>query len=218
MSLPHLFVDSNGDFPSYVNQNQIVSFEKHYKKLEDRITKEQRKLSLMIKDSNNYKKQCQKIAKLYAKAKHQRNDFLHQIAVRLAMEYDVISIEDLNMAAMKKSLHFGKSVSDNGWGNFTRILQEKCDRNGSLLIKVDKWFPSSKQCIKCKRIYKELTLNDRTYICPCCGNVLDRDYQAAMNIDEEGLQTLLRDMKNPPKLKTTKNSKTITFPRKTKAS
>ena len=68
----------------------------------------------MVKDSNNYKKQCKKIAKLHAKAKKQRNDFLHQIAVRLAREYDVISIEDLDIAALKQTLHFGKSISDNG--------------------------------------------------------------------------------------------------------
>lgn len=145
----------------------------------------------MMKDSNNYKKQCAKIASLHAKAKHQRNDFLHQIAVRLARSYDVISIEDLDMNAMKQSLRLGKSVSDNGWGMFVRILEEKCEQYGCTLIKVSRWFPSSKTCSHCGHIHKELKLNDRTYICPKCGHVMDRDYQAAVNIDREGLRMIL---------------------------
>ena len=83
---------------------------------------------------------------MHAKAKHQRNDFLHQIAVRLARAYDVISIEDLDMSAMKQALKFGKSVSDNGWGNFITILEQKCLEYGCLFVKVSKWFPSSKTC------------------------------------------------------------------------
>ena len=191
MSLPDLYVDPDGCLPSYENNGSLITFRKAYRGLEKKIAREQRKLSRMVKHSSNYKKQCARIAKLHAKAKQQRSDFLHQVSVRLAREYDVISIEDLDMSAMKQALRFGKSVSDNGWGMFTRILEEKCLQYGTLLIRVDKWFPSSRACCRCGHIHRELKLSDRTYICPECGHVMDRDHQAAVNIDEEGLRILL---------------------------
>jgi len=191
MSLPEMYVDSDGHLPSYVVNDVVVSFRKCYRGLEDRIAREQRRLSRMVKDSNNYKKQCAKIASLHARAKQRRNDFLHQIAVRLARAYDVISIEDLDMSAMKQALRFGKSVSDNGWGTFVRILEQKCEECGCMLVKVDKWFPSSKTCSHCGHVHKELKLSDRTYICPQCGHVMDRDHQAAVNIDKEGFRIFI---------------------------
>ena len=195
MSLPDLYVDSDGCLPSYENAGSLIIFRKAYRGLEKKIAREQRKLSRMVKHSSNYEKQCIRIAKLHARAKQQRRDFLHQTAVRLAMSYDVISIEDLDMSAMKQALRFGKSVSDNGWGMFTRILEGKCLQYGTLLIKVDKWFHSSKTCMHCGHIHKELKLSDRTYICPKCGHVMDRDHQAAVNIDEEGLRMLMDSWK-----------------------
>ena len=191
MSLGELYVDSDGCLPGYEVNDVFVGFRKCYRGLESKIAKEQHKLSKMQRDSNNYRKQCVKIAKLHAKAKQRRSDFLHQVAVRLARAYDVISIEDLDMSAMKQSLKFGKSVSDNGWGTFIRILEEKCEQYGCLLVKVGKWFPSSKTCSHCGHIHKELKLSDRTYICPECGHVMDRDYQAAVNLDREGLRILV---------------------------
>lgn len=182
MSLPKLYVDSNGD---------TADFYKPYHQLEARIAKEQRKLSHMVKGSSNYKKQKQCIAKLYAKARHQRNDMLHKLSYRLTEQYDVISIEDLNIAAIKKGLHFGKSASDNGWGNFVWMLIYKAERKGCHIVKVSRWFPSSKKCSRCGHIHKELTLSDRTYECPCCGHLMDRDHQAAVNIDAEGLRIFL---------------------------
>lgn len=109
MSLPELYLDSNGDTPFYTLNGNTIYFSKAYRKLEKKIGREQRRLSHMEKGSSNYRKQCRKVAKLHAKAKHQRNDFLHQMAVRLAREYDVIGIEDIDLAGMKKALRFGKS-------------------------------------------------------------------------------------------------------------
>ena len=194
MSLPKLYIDSDGNTPSYTLTNslgtQIVPFAKHYQALQDRIAKEQRKLSHMVKKSKNYQKQCTKIAKLHAKAKHQRHDFLRQMAIRLARAYDVIAIEDLDLAGMKKALKFGKSVSDNGWGAFTQYLEESCRKTGSTVIRVDKWFPSSRKCHMCGYVNHELTLSDRTYVCPVCGNTMDRDAHAAVNIRDEALRIL----------------------------
>ena len=171
---------------SYWNRDAEVKFEKHYRKLEKKIAREQRRLSRMEKDSNNYVKQCRKIARLHAKAKHQREDMLHQLSCRLAREFDLVSIEDLDIAAMKQALNFGKSLSDNGWGAFVRMLEYKCERSGTMFVKVGKWFPSSKTCSKCGHVHKELKLADRQYVCPKCGSSMDRDENAAVNIDEEG--------------------------------
>ena len=181
MSLPKFYVDSLGN---------EADFSKPYRAVERRIAKEQRKLTRMQKGSSNYEKQRQYIAKLHAKTKRQRDDMLHKISCKLTNEYDVISIETLDMAAMKRSLNFGKSVSDNGWGSFTRMLEYKAERKGKRVVRVDKWYPSSKTCSKCGYVHKELTLDDRVYTCPICGNVIDRDHQAAINTDTEGLRIL----------------------------
>ena len=101
---------------------------------------------------------------------------------------EITRFEDLDMAAIKQGLRFGKSASDNGWGSFTRMLAYKAAWKGKHIVKVGKWFPSSKTCCKCGRIHKELTLGDRLYFCPKCGNLMDRDHQAAVNIDKEGFR------------------------------
>ena len=80
-----------------------------------------------------------------------------------------------------------KSVSDNGWGAFVEVLGRKCEEYGHVLVRVDKWFPSSKTCSCCGYVKKGLQKNERTYICPMCGNTMDRDEQAAINIDRESM-------------------------------
>ncbi len=191
MSLPHFYVDSVGNFPSYILNGIVVSFKKQYQKIERRLSQAQRKLSRKKYKSNNYYKQQNKVARMHAKAKHARRDFIEQLSARLSEVYDIITIEDLDMAAIKQSLHFGKSVSDNNWGMFTDRLAEKCEAKGKVLIKVSKWFPSSKKCIACGHVHKELSLSDRTYICPACGHAIDRDKQAAINLDNEGLRIFI---------------------------
>lgn len=176
MSMPKLYVDQNGSSPD---------FPKPYRKMEQKIKREQRKLSRKKKDSKNYEKQRIRLAKQHAKAKHLRSDVLHKESCSLTDRYDLIAIEDLDMSAMKQALRFGKSVSDNGWGMFVQMLSYKCERKGKKLVKVDRFFPSSKTCCKCGYIHKELVLTDRTYICPKCGNIMDRDEQAAKNILSE---------------------------------
>ena len=91
-------------------------------------------LKIQVITRNN----VEKIARLHAKAKHRRDDFLHQIAVRLVKAYDMIAIEDLDIAAMKKGLKLGKSVSDVGWGKFVQLLEELCNKFGnSLSVQID---------------------------------------------------------------------------------
>lgn len=201
MSIPKLYVDSNGDEPAFL---------KPYRTMEKRLAQEQRKLSRKIsanteryetkkgyrypeykrplEECKNIRKQMQRVSNLYARTKRIRDDILHKVSAKLTDSYEVISIEDLDIAAMKKALRFGKSLSDIGWGKFTRMLKYKQEKKGHVLVRVDKWFPSSKTCIACGHIHRELKLGDREYICPVCGHVMDRDQQAAVNIDQEGMR------------------------------
>ena len=101
-------------------------------------------------------------------------------------EYDVIVVEDLDLRGMGGALSLGKNLHDNGFGMFRQMLAYKLRRKGSCLVKVDRWFPSSKTCSCCGHILDSLGLSDRTYTCPACGSTMDRDVNAAVNICEEG--------------------------------
>ena len=87
---------------------------------------------------------------------------------------------------MGRALSLGKNLHDNGFGMFRQMLAYKLRRKGSCLVKVDRWFPSSKTCSCCRHALDTLELSDRTYVCPACGNTMDRDENAAANICEEG--------------------------------
>lgn len=93
------------------------------------------------------------------------------------------------MKRMSQALNLGKSVGDNGWGMFTNMLTYKLAEQGKRLVKIDKWFPSSKTCSCCGSIKSELALSERTYHCKC-GFTCDRDISAAINIKNEGLRML----------------------------
>ena len=133
-SMHELYIDSNGEEAEYP---------RYYRKAEEKLKKEQRKLSKMEKGSKNREKQRKKVAKLHEKTANQRKDFLHKQSRQITNAHDCVCIEDLNMQGMSQSLHFGKSVSDNGWGMFTGFLEYKLREQGKRLIKVDKFFASS---------------------------------------------------------------------------
>ena len=180
MSMHSFYVDSNG---------KHIDYGKPYHDMQSRIAREQRKLSHMKKGSSNYRKQRVKVAKLCAKAKHQRSDALHKLSRQLVDTYDIVGIEDLNMKAMSQSLNFGKSVGDKGWGMFTNLLAYKAQRAGKRVIKVGKFFPSSQMCHECGTLHK-LTkdLSVREWTCPDCGHHHDRDENAALNIRDEAVR------------------------------
>ena len=106
----------------------------------------------------------------------------------MAASYDAVIIEDLDMRGMSKALKFGKSVADNGWGMFTTFLNYKLMEQGKQLVKIDKWYPSTKTCSSCGNI-KEMKLSERVYLC-ACGFHMDRDHNAALNIKKEGIRLL----------------------------
>ena len=179
-SMSELYMDSNGEKPGFPHP---------YRKAQKRLAREQRKLSKQKKGGANYRKQKLKIAKLHEHIANQRKDFLHKRSRQIANACDAVSIEDLNMKGMSQALNFGKSVSDNGWGAFTRMLDYKLTEQGKQLVKIDKWYPSSKMCFSCGMIRADLPLAEREYRCEC-GYTCDRDLNAALNIREEGKRLL----------------------------
>ena len=108
------------------------------------------------------------------------------MSFELAELYDYICVEDINMQNMAQSLKLGKSTNDNGFGMFRTFLTYKLVERGKQLVKIDKWFPSSKMCRFCGCVNKDLKLSDRVWTCEC-GAILNRDENAAMNIMNVGL-------------------------------
>ena len=132
-----------------------------------------------------------KIKKLHVKIKHQRHDYLLKLSTELVSRYDVIVVEDINLRAMGGCLSLGKNLHDNGFGLFREMLAYKLWKKGSCLVRIDRMYPSSKTCSVCGAVKQDLKLSDRIYICPECGCFIDRDYNAAVNIREEGKRTFL---------------------------
>lgn len=171
----------------YVDSQGIkADYPKFYRNSERKLAKEQRKLSNMVYRSNNYNKQRIKVAKIHEHLSNQRKDWIHKLTKELALKWDYICIEDINMKEISQSLKLGKSTTDNGFGMFREILKYKLKNSGKQLIKIDKWFPSSKTCHYCGNINHELTLSDRIWTCKC-GKTLDRDINASINIRNEGM-------------------------------
>ena len=160
----------------------------HYRKAQDRLAREQRILSHRKKGSRRYEKQRRKVALLHEKIANQRKDYIHKQSRQIANAYDLVCVEDLNMQGMSQALNFGKSVSDNAWGMFLRFLDYKLTEQGKMLVKIDKWFPSSKTCHECGYVLEELSLSIRKWECPVCHAVHDRDRNAAKNIKTEGMR------------------------------
>ena len=133
-----------------------------------------------------------KLARLYDKISDQRNDWQHKLSYWMAITYDVIILEDLNIEGMKKfNTGIAKTVTlDFSWGEFTRILDYKMIRQGKHLIKVDRFYPSSKVCSNCGYKYDKLQLSDREWTCPECNVHHKRDVNASKTLKIEGLRIL----------------------------
>ena len=108
----------------------------------------------------------------------------------LVNENQVICIEDLNVKGMMKNHHLAKSIQDLGLYELRRQLEYKCQFYGRQLVVINRFYPSSKTCHECGYINRQLTLNDREWICSHCGKHIDRDYNAALNILDEGLRQI----------------------------
>ena len=181
-SMKELYVSSEGEAARYP---------RFYRKAEKKLARMQRRFSRKVKGSKNREKCRRRLSKQHGHVANQRSDFLHKDSCRLVSTYDCICIEDLNMKAMSRALKFGKSVHDNGWGMFTRMLEYKCEWFGKTFIKIDKFEPTSQKCHCCG--YKNAETKDmsvRSWRCPKCGVEHDRDINAAINIREAGKRLL----------------------------
>ncbi len=180
-SSPSFYVDANGNSPD---------IPKFFRRSEAKLALEQRKLSKMKRNSNNYKVQMLKVNKFQEHVANQRKDFIHKLSTEIANLYDLVCVEDLDLHAQAQSLNFGKAVGDNGFGLFRNYLEYKLKERGKYFVKVDKWFASTKTCHCCGYKNTSLTLKDRAWTCPQCGTFHNRDINAAINIKNEGLRLL----------------------------
>ena len=137
--------------------------------------------------SKRYLKQQRKVARIYEKIANSRSDYIHKITNEITNQYDVICIEDLNVKGMIKNHKLSKHIADVAWGELRRQLEYKSERKGKILIKVDRWLPSSQTCSSCLSPTGKKPLNIRKFTCPICGTTHDRDINAAKIIEYYGL-------------------------------
>jgi putative transposase len=183
LGLNHLYIDSEG----HKQKNP-----KYTKKYEHKLAYLQRQLSKKKKGSSNRNKARHKVAKLHAKIADCRRDATHKATRALINENQVICVEDLAVKNMVKNPKLAKHISDANWGEFLRQLEYKADWAGRQIVKIDRWFPSSKRCStpNCGHIMDSLALDIRSWECPSCNTLHDRDVNAAKNIKTVGLAGL----------------------------
>ena len=134
------------------------------------------------KKSNNYRKLSVRLAHEQGRVANIRRDFLHKVTTILTTHYGEIAIEDLNVKGMTRNHRLAQAVNDVSFGELRRQIEYKAATNGVRVLKVDRYYPSSKTCSACGAVKEDLTLKDRTYRCEKCGAVFDRDYNASRNL------------------------------------
>lgn len=172
------------------SDGEVFENKHFFKESENRIKKLQRQLSKKVKGSNNRDKARTKIAKEFEHLTNQRIDYIHNVVNSLLRTYDYIFMENLNVQGMLKNHKLSKAIQELGFYAFKNILKNKAMMNDKFVIEVDRWFASSKTCHKCGYVYKGLTLGEREWTCPICGEHHDRDLNAAVNILLEGQRML----------------------------
>ncbi len=160
---------------------------KFFHKDEKKLAKAQRQHARAKKGSKNRNKARLKVARIHKKVADRRRDYQHQLSTRIIRENQVVCVESLQVKNMVKNHCLVKSISDVGWSEFIRQLEYKAEWYGRTLVKIDKWYPSSKRCFDCGHILDSLTLDVRHWVCPECGVAHDRDINAAKNILAAGL-------------------------------
>lgn len=158
-----------------------------FTKDEKKLAKAQRRQAKKQKGSKNRAKAAKKVARLHARIADRRRDFLHKLSTRLIRENQTICVESLAVKNMVKNHHLSKALHDVGWSAFVSQLEYKAAWYGRNLVKIDRWYPSSKRCSHCGYILDSLPLEVRQWTCPACGVTHDRDSNAAKNVHAAGL-------------------------------
>jgi len=165
-----------------LSNNEYIANPKHLAKRDKRLRWAQRQLARKQKDSNRYNRWRKYIAKLHEKVSDSRKDTIEKITTDIVRRFDLICIEDLYIRGMVKNHSLAKSLSDAAIGLATRKLIEKSERYGKNVIRIDRFFPSSKLCNNCGTLNEKLLLSDRVWTCKHCHIVHDRDLNASKNI------------------------------------
>ncbi len=192
LGIKELIIDSNGN--KYKNHKYLT-------KSQNKLSREQRKLSLMKKGSQNHNKQRIKVARLHKKIENQRNDYLHKLSRHIIDENQIICIEDLKVKNMTRNSKLARSINDASWSRFVSMLIYKANWYGNVIVKVPTNYPSSQLCSYCNYqnpLTKDLRV--RKWTCPQCGSVHDRDINAAKNILRKGIEILTKDGTHPDSL------------------
>ena len=157
-----------------------------HKKMLRRIKKANRRLSKAKKDSNRRKRRKLRLAKLHAKVKDRRTDFLHKLTTRLVRENQALAVENLNVSGLIKNRKLSRAISDAGWCSFRSLLDAKCEKYGRDFVVIDRWCATSQKCSCCGQSGGKKELNVREWTCLYCGARHDRDVNAAQNIKDAG--------------------------------
>ena len=181
LGLTHLAITSEGGKapnPRCLNQGMC------------NLRRKQRALSRKQRGSANRNKARMRVAKVHERIANQRHDAQHKLSRRLMDENQAICVETLCVTNMLKNRRLAKAISDAAWGELVRKLEYKASWYGKHIVRVDPWFPSSKQCSHCGEVVSELPLSVRSWECPTCHHRHDRDVNAALNIKAEGILKL----------------------------
>lgn len=173
-----------------LSSGQRAQAPKFFRESQARLKKAQQHLSRKVKGSNSYSRQKRKVARVHRGIANKRQWFLHDLTTKIVRDYGVICIEDLNVEGMLKNHKLAKSIADASWSEFVRQLEYKSAWYGRTLVKVDRFYPSSKTCSCCGHVDQDLVLSDREWTCTNCHTVIDRDLNAAYNIASEGYRII----------------------------
>ncbi len=173
------------------SDGEKIANPKHSNRLRYKLRKAQKAKSRKTKGSNNREKARHKVAQIHAAIADARTDFLHKLTTRLVRENQTIAVEDLAVKNMMKNHKLAQAIADASWSELVRQLEYKCQWYGRTLVKIDRWFPSSKRCGNCGHVVDKLPLDVREWDCPECGTHHDRDINAAQNILAAGLAVIV---------------------------
>ena len=190
-----------------LSTGEKINYPDRLRQLEEKVRREQRKLSHRVKGSSNYYKQKESVVKAYAKVRHYRENFQHQLSHRLIEDNQFIGMETLEVRNMARKVKrkldvngklarngqaskraMNRSILRNGWSSFVDKLAYKAHWYGRMLVQVDRFYPSSRICHNCGHKYDGLLLSEREWVCESCGASHDRDVNAALNILDEALR------------------------------
>jgi putative transposase len=161
----------------------------HLKRYGRQLAKAQKHLSRKARGSNSRNRQRLKVAAIHEKIANTRLDLLHKVSIQIINEYDTICLEDLNVKGMMANHKLAKHIADASWSTFVGLLEYKASWNDKRIVKINRFYPSSKTCNECGYVHQGLTLAERTWTCPN-GHILNRDVNASKNILEEGLRIM----------------------------